>query len=25
VIPIFVGLGYFLDAVLVRREMHPSA
>src|SRR5277367_4582618 len=25
VIPIFVGLGYFLDAVLVRRDMHPSA
>jgi hypothetical protein len=25
VIPICVGLGYFLDAVLVRRDMHPSA
>ena len=25
VIPICVGLGYFIDAVLVRREMHPSA
>jgi hypothetical protein len=23
-IPICVGLGYFLDAVLVRRDMHPS-
>jgi hypothetical protein len=25
VIPICVGIGYFIDAVLVRREMHPSA
>jgi hypothetical protein len=25
VIPICVGIGYFLDAALVRREMHPSA
>jgi hypothetical protein len=25
VIPISVGIGYFIDAVLVRREMHPSA
>ncbi|MFZ3218051.1 MAG: DUF6249 domain-containing protein [Candidatus Acidiferrales bacterium] len=24
-IPICVGLGYFIDAVLVRRDMHPSA
>jgi hypothetical protein len=24
-IPICVGLGYFIDAMLVRREMHPSA
>ena len=24
-IPICVGIGYFIDAVLVRREMHPSA
>jgi hypothetical protein len=25
VIPICVGIGYWIDAVLVRREMHPSA
>ncbi|MGC1965769.1 MAG: DUF6249 domain-containing protein [Candidatus Acidiferrales bacterium] len=25
VIPVCVGIGYFIDAVLVRREMHPSA
>jgi hypothetical protein len=25
VIPICVGIGYFIDAALVRREMHPSA
>ena len=25
VIPICVGIGYFIDSVLVRREMHPSA
>lgn len=25
VIPICIGIGYFVDAVLVRREMHPSA
>ncbi len=24
-IPICVGIGYFIDAALVRREMHPSA
>ena len=24
-IPICVGIGYFIDAMLVRREMHPSA
>src|SRR6202041_2784152 len=25
VIPICVGIGYFIDAALVRRELHPSA
>ena len=25
VIPICIGIGYFLDAALVRREMHPSS
>jgi hypothetical protein len=25
VIPICVGIGYFIDSLLVRREMHPSA
>ena len=25
VIPMCVGIGYFIDAALVRREMHPSA
>ncbi|MGB8839168.1 MAG: DUF6249 domain-containing protein [Candidatus Acidiferrales bacterium] len=25
VIPVCIGIGYFIDAVLVRREMHPSA
>jgi hypothetical protein len=25
VIPICVGIGYFIDATLVRRDMHPSA
>jgi hypothetical protein len=25
VIPICVGVGYFIDATLVRRDMHPSA
>jgi len=25
VIPICVGIGYFVDAALLRREMHPSA
>src|SRR5271155_3882197 len=25
VIPVCVGMGYFIDAVLVRVEMHPSA
>ncbi len=24
VIPVFVGIGYFIDATLVRRELHPS-
>jgi hypothetical protein len=24
VIPICVGVGYFIDAALVRRDMHPS-
>lgn len=25
VIPISIGIGYFIDAMFVRREMHPSA
>jgi drug/metabolite transporter (DMT)-like permease len=25
IIPIAIGIGYFIDAVLVRRELHPSA
>ena len=25
IIPLAVGLGYFVDAMLVRRELHPSA
>lgn len=25
IIPIAIGIGYFLDAVLVRRDLHPSA
>ena len=25
IIPVAVGIGYFIDAVLVRRELHPSA
>ncbi len=24
IIPIFVGIGFFIDATLVRRELHPS-
>jgi hypothetical protein len=25
IIPITVGIGYFIDSVIVRRELHPSA
>ena len=25
IIPLAIGLGYFVDSVLVRRELHPSA
>ncbi len=25
IIPVAIGIGYFLDATLVRRELHPSS